>query len=53
MDSMQQRIENVVDSILSDYHNIRDIDKIDVSGGDPTLEDFYESMGLTDEEDED
>ena len=29
------------------------IDKIDVSGGDPTLEDFYESMGLVDEDDED
>ena len=28
------------------------IDKIDVSGGNPTLEDFYESMGLTDEEDD-
>ena len=28
------------------------IDKIDVSGGDPSLEDFYEVMGLADEDDE-
>ena len=29
------------------------IDKIDLSGAQPTLEDFYKSMGLDDEEDED
>lgn len=29
------------------------IDKIDVSDGDPTLDDFYEVMGLADEEDDD
>lgn len=28
------------------------IDKIDTTGGDPTLEDFYASLGLEDEEDE-
>ena len=28
------------------------IDKIDMSGGDPTLEDFYKSMGLEDDDDE-
>ena len=29
------------------------IDKIDMTSGDVTLEDFYKSMGLEDEEDED
>jgi len=27
------------------------IDKIDISGAEPTLDDFYKSMGLDDEED--
>ena len=30
MNSIEQQIENVVDSILEDYHNERDIDKIDL-----------------------
>ena len=29
------------------------IDKIDMTGANPTLDDFYESMGLLDEDDED
>ena len=29
------------------------IDKIDITAGDATLEDFYSAMGLEDEEDED
>ena len=29
------------------------IDRIDMSGGDATLEDFYASLGLDDEDDED